>query len=145
MSSHYSNWMDFLHDPNNKSELFPFLTSKVDFPPNRTVLCYIRSVCNFYHIQCDDDLQPRRSRYKIIVHVLQSGYEKCQSSYCWHRCRHHPYWCILWVVSSSISGGHLGCIWHGKLFQPRQANVTSFTHFPCTNCLWYHIFLQGKE
>ena len=38
------NWMDFLHDPNNKNELFVFITSKVTeftFQPNKAVYIYI--------------------------------------------------------------------------------------------------------
>ena len=34
------NWMDFLHDPNNKNELFAFITSKVSeftFQPIKAV------------------------------------------------------------------------------------------------------------
>ena len=48
---------------------------------------------NFYHIQCNDELQPWRSRYKdccpCILHACVR-YEKCQSPYCWHRCHYHP-------------------------------------------------------
>jgi len=69
------NWMDFLRDPNNKSELFPLLTSKVanfDFPSNKAVhdtsgqsvistTSNVMMTCN--HEEADT---------RIIVHVLHA-------------------------------------------------------------------------
>ena len=70
-----SNWMDFLWDPNNKSELFTLLTSKVsnfDFPPNKAVYdtsghsvisTTSNTMTNCNHEEADT---------RIVVHVLHA-------------------------------------------------------------------------
>ena len=71
-----SNWMDFLHDCNNKNELFAFLTSKVanfDFPQNKAVyVSYIWSVCTFYHVQTMMNCNREEADTRIIVHTLHA-------------------------------------------------------------------------
>ena len=70
-----SNWVDFLRDPNNKSELFALLTSKVasfDFPPNKAVYVTsgqsVISTMSTEMMNCNHEDADTR----IIVHVLHA-------------------------------------------------------------------------
>ena len=77
-----SNWMDFLRDPNNKSELFALLTSKVanfDFPPNKAVYVTsartVISTTSNAMMNCNHEEADTR----IIVHVLHALYQGMKS------------------------------------------------------------------
>ncbi len=70
-----SNWVDFFCDPNNKSELFALLTSKVasfDFSPNKAVYVTsgqsVNSTMSTEMMSCNHEEADTR----IIVHVLHA-------------------------------------------------------------------------
>ena len=154
-----SNWMDFFRAPNNKSEFFALLTSKVaniDFPPNKAVhVTSARSVISttsYAMMNCNHEEADTR----IIVHVLHA---LCQgmkasksvlltqmlsSSLLMHSSsylRLNLWWTfglhLAWVRITDSTAKH-------NLFQPRPAKLTGFTCFPRPNWLQHHILLQGK-
>ncbi len=72
-----SNWMDFLRDPNNKKELFAFLTSKCadfTFPPDKAV--YITSGEAVVSLGLNSTAMPdcnhEEADTRIVVHLLHA-------------------------------------------------------------------------
>ena len=70
------HWMDFLHDPNNKRELFAFLTSKVarfTCPPNKAAYITsdesLESICSNYSML---DCNHEEAHIGIAVHILHA-------------------------------------------------------------------------
>lgn len=94
-------WMDFLHDPKNKLELFAFLTSKVGdfvFPPDKSV--FITSGESVVSVGSKSPLMNcnhEEANTNVVVHSArtEAGYEYCKSMHCGQRCCDHPCWYIL--------------------------------------------------
>ena len=80
------NWMNFLHDTNNKKELFAYLTSKVSefsFPPNKVV--YIMLGHSVVSVGPSNNAMPNcnheEADTRIVVHVrhaLEHGLKKIE-------------------------------------------------------------------
>lgn len=71
------NWVDFLRDPSNKTELFSFLTSKVaksNFPPNKAVYVTsgesVISVGQISSVMTDCNHEEADTR--VVVHILHA-------------------------------------------------------------------------
>ena len=71
------NWVDFLRDPSNKTELFSFLTSKVaksNFPPNKAVYVTsgesVISVGQTSSVMADCNHEEADTR--VVVHILHT-------------------------------------------------------------------------
>ncbi len=116
------NWMDFLRDPDNKEELFSFLTVNVEefpWPPAKAVYVtsgqFVSSIGTSFSMEnCNHEEADTRIEVRGSCTTCTAAWRQdYPSTYSGYRCRGHPYRHIPWSNRHSTLGRHLDGIWQG--------------------------------